>query len=140
MLKEAAEAVAKVPHQHRGVLIVEDDPNMQWQLARMLTVQGNRVVGTSTGDGALALIAQWPVDLVLVDEHLPGMDGFEVAKRLREKHPDIPVVLMAGRESDDLRVAARLAGAVATLVKPFRFEALAELLAGLQLPHVMPAE
>ncbi len=90
----------------------------------MLTVQGHRVVGTSSGDGALALIAQWPVDLVLVDEDLPGMSGLEVARELGERHPDIPVVLMTGDSNPETRVAARLAGAVACLTKPFRFEAL----------------
>src|SRR5687768_17049798 len=86
------DAAARLVAAHRpsGVLVIEDDPDLQWRLARMLTVQGNRVVGTSSGDGALALISQWPVDLVLVDEDLPGMSGLEVARRIRTSHPHIP--------------------------------------------------
>jgi len=129
----AARAVAEVGARLSGVLIIEDDPNVQWQLARMLTVQGHRVVGTSSGDGAMALIAEWPVDLVLVDEDLPGSDGLEVARRLQRHYPEIPVVLMSGRSSPDLHVAARLAGVVACLTKPFRTEALHEVLASLDL-------
>jgi two-component system response regulator FlrC len=110
-----------------GILVVEDDPDLQWHLARMLTVQGHRVVGTSSGDGALALVSQWPVDLILVDETLPGMSGLEVASLLRTDHPGIPVVLMTSEASEELDIAARVAGVVETLVKPFRSEALHEL-------------
>lgn len=111
-----------------GVLLIEDDPDMQWRLARMLTVSGSRVVGTSSGEAALAVIEQWPADLVLVDQGLPGMSGLEVARIIRARHPGIPVVLMSGEESADLRIAAKVAGAVATLIKPFRIEAVVELL------------
>jgi DNA-binding response OmpR family regulator len=138
-LDEATKAVAAVAPRPAGVLVVESDPDLQWTLARTLTIQGNRVVGTSSGEGALALIAQWPVSLVLVAEDLPGMDGLEVAKRLRESHPHIPVVLMTGEESADLHVAARLVGAVGTLTKPFRLEALGELLKKLPGTDVLTA-
>ena len=112
---------------NRRVLLIENDPDLQWRLARMLTVDGNRVVGTSSGDGALALIDHWPVDLVLVAEALPGIDGLEVARELRDRIPETPVILMAEQRSD-VQVAARHAGAVACLIKPFRFEALRSLI------------
>lgn len=116
-----------------GVLVVEDDPDMQWRLARMLTVHGARVVGTSSGEAALALIEQWPADLVLVDQGLPGISGIEVARRIRQKHPEIPVVLMSAEESTDLRLAAKVAGAVEMLIKPFRVEIVSEMLQRLKL-------
>ena len=119
----------------RGVLLVENDPDLQWRLARMLTVDGNRVVGTSSSDGALALMAQWPVDVVLVAEDLPGMDGIELAKHIRRDHPDVPIVLMA-EEGPDVELAARMAGATAWLVKPFRIEELQRTLAQLRGPSV----
>lgn len=115
-----------------AVLVVEADPELQWRLARMLTVQGNRVVGTSSGDGALALIAQWPVDLVLVDADLPGTSGMsalDLAHVLHEKHAQIQVVLMTAADArDEVHIAARLAGVVACLTKPFRAETIAEVL------------
>jgi DNA-binding response OmpR family regulator len=122
-----AEAVAKV-RPESGVLLVEDDPDTQWRLARMLAVHGARVVGTSSGEAALAVIEQWPADIVLIDQSLPGMDGLEVARQIRRKFPSMPVVLMSTEESSDLRIAAKLAGAVETLIKPFRFEALSHLM------------
>lgn len=126
-IETPAEVVSKVARES-GVLVVEDDPDTQWRLARMLTVHGARVVGTSSGEAALALIDQWPADLVLVDQGLPGISGLEVARRIRQKHPNIPVVLMSTEESHDLRLAAKVAGAALTLTKPFRVEILFELL------------
>jgi DNA-binding response OmpR family regulator len=111
-----------------GILLVEADPDVQWRLAKMLGELASRVVGTSTGEGALALMSMWPVDLVLVDQNIPGTSGIEVAERLRKAHPDTPLVLMTAAESHDLRVRARLAGAMGLLVKPFGFDHLRELL------------
>jgi len=129
-LMRARRAVATIPPTRmRGVLVVEDDPDLQWSLARMLTVRGNRVVGTSSGEGALELMRQWPVDLVLVDDSLPGMSGFELARVLAEEHPDVPVVLMSSEdESGEGALGEKVAGVVATIAKPFRPEALVELL------------
>jgi CheY-like chemotaxis protein len=131
----AAGGRALTPRRPRGVLLVENDPDLQWRLARMLTVDGNRVVGTSSSDGALALMAQWPVDVVLVAEDLPGMDGIELAKHIRRDHPEVPIVLMA-EEGPDVELAARMAGATAWLVKPFRVEELQRTLSQLRGPSV----
>ncbi|MEM1416850.1 MAG: response regulator [Myxococcota bacterium] len=121
------------PLRRCGVLLVESDPDHQWRLARLLTVDGNRGVGTSSGDGALALVAEWPVDLAIVAEDLPGMDGLEVVRRLRELAPSLAVVLMTRPDGPDTRVAAELAGANAVLQKPFRPDVLRGCLSRLPL-------
>lgn len=128
-LLRARRAVATIPPTRvRGVLVVEDDPDLQARLARMLTVRGNRVVGTSSAEGALELLRQWPVDLVLVDDGLPGMSGMELTRVIRDQHPEIPVVLMTTQDSPQARASAKVAGAVAVMAKPFRPEALLDLL------------
>lgn len=135
----AIEVVREVALKPSGILVVEHDPDLQWNLARMLTVQGHRVVGTSSGDGALALLDQWPVDLVLCAEDLPGMDGIELARRIQRLLPKTPFILMASDEGNDVQMAARLAGAVACLAKPFRLETLRELIESvLALPASEP--
>ncbi len=111
----------------RGVLIIEADPDLQWRLARALTIEGHRVVGTSSGEGALALLAEWNVDLAVVDEDLPGMDGLEVVRRICARQPGVPVVLVSGEDGPDVQVAARLAGAVRCLRKPVAKGALFEV-------------
>ena len=84
---------ASLPARACAVVVVESDPDHQWRLARTLTTLGNRVVGTSSGDGALALVAEWSVDLAIVAEDLPGMDGLELIRRLRDQAPQLTVVL-----------------------------------------------
>jgi CheY-like chemotaxis protein len=121
-----------------AILVVETDPDLQWRLARQLTVRGHRVVGTGSPEGALALLEAWPVDLVLIDADLrsdTGVTAVDLARDIRERHPDIRVALMTGEPPrEEQRLAARLAGAMACLVKPFRAEAIAEVLALLKLP------
>ncbi len=139
-LKRARWAVATIPPTRaRGVLVVEPDPDLQWQLARMLTVRGNRVVGTSSGEAALELVKQWPVDLVLIDEGLPSMSAVELARELQRSYPDVPVVMMS---SDAGAAMAKLAGAVAVITKPFRPDAIIELLRSFPKgePDLVPAE
>jgi len=142
-LARARRAVQTIPPiRTRGVLVVEDDPDLQWQLARMLTVRGNRVVGTSSAEGALELMKQWPVDLVLVDDVLPGMSGMQLAKIVRDLYPETPVVLMQSESTEHSHLAAKLAGAVAVVAKPFRPEAIVELLRSFPKgePELVPAE
>jgi two-component system cell cycle sensor histidine kinase/response regulator CckA len=137
-LETAARTIAESRPRHRSVLLVESDPDLQWSLARMLTVNGNRVVGTSSGKGALAVIEQWGPELALVSSSLPGMTGVEVARELRARNPDLLVILMdeAGPEP---RTSESSPAVAARLAKPFRFEALRALLESLQLTPA-PAE
>jgi len=130
-IQSPTKALAKVRPEN-GVLLVEDDPDMQWRLARLLTLSGARVVGTSSGEAALAVIEQWPADLVLIDQSLPGMSGLEIARKIRALHPGMPVVLMSSEENADLRLAAKIAGAVELLIKPFRIESISEIFARLK--------
>ena len=127
MLKSAAKSIAENRPRHRSVLVVESDPDLQWHLARMLTVDGNRVVGTSSADGALTVIAEWQADLALVAAHLPGMSGLEVAKRLRAQNPDLVVILM-GEEATTPVQKNPSTDVSAYLPKPFRFDALRALI------------
>jgi len=137
-LENAARTIAESQPRHRSVLLVESDPDLQWNLARMLTVNGNRVVGTSSGDGALAVIEQWAADLALVSATIPGTSGVEVARRLREHNPDLLVILMD--EADPAAPATEPSPVVsARLAKPFGFEVLRALLDSLQLTPA-PAE
>lgn len=137
-LETAARTIAESRPRHRRALLIENDPDLQWSLARMLTVDGNRVVGTSSGEGALAVIEQWHADLALISSSLPGLHGVELARRLRAHNPDLLVILMDDGSSEP--AAAEASPAVAArLLKPFRFEALRALLDSLQLAPA-PAE
>jgi DNA-binding response OmpR family regulator len=138
--ESAARTIARSRPQHRSVLLVEDDPDLQWNLARMLTVNGNRVIGTSSSAGALAVVQEWSPDLALVASSLPGMSGVEVARRLRLLKPDLMVILMGEPAPDPQPVAkGRRSDVSAYLARPFRFESLRALIESLQLTPA-PAE
>ena len=137
-LKSAARTIAESRPQHCRVLLIESDPDLQWSLARMLTVDGNRVVGTGSGEGALTVIEHWDPELALVASSLPGMSGVEIAARLRERNPDLLVILMDD-ESPEPVAKEPSTDITAYLVKPFRLEALRALIESLQLAPA-PAE
>jgi CheY-like chemotaxis protein len=124
----AVPAFVRVVPRERSVLVVEADPELQVQMARQLRREGHRVVGTSSGDGALALIAQWDVDLVLINEDLPGRAGIEVTRLIHAVKPLMPLIVMSTNAEPSLRAAARAAGAVECLLKPLRVESLARWL------------
>ena len=126
----ATTAVIRAGRHWERVLIVEDDPDSQWKLARLLTVRGHRVVGTSSAEAALALLGQWRPDLVLADYGLPRMSGFEMACRIRDQYPKLPIVLLTSHEDPDLSMSTRVAGAVAILRKPITGDVLEQLLVG----------
>jgi CheY-like chemotaxis protein len=119
----------------RAVLVVESDPEEQAGLARSLSRRGNRVVGTGSGDGALALVSQWDVDLVLISDTLPGRSGVEVTRLIHKLRPNATVVLMSEQLEPATRVAARAAGASECVRKPVSEEQLAHLLRQRSTPN-----
>jgi two-component system response regulator MprA len=101
------------------ILIVDDDPPVRRMLARTIEAEGYRVA--EAGDGALALvtIAERAPDLVVLDVAMPGLDGFEVCRRIRAKGLAIPVLLVTARDDVADRVTGLDAGADDYLIKPF---------------------
>jgi len=119
------------------VLIVDDNIDQVTMLADALRMTGYAVQSAHTGTDGLKVSQQWRPDVVLLDIGLPGMDGYDVARRLRTMPLDeadggetfrvrIIAVTGYGRDSDIAR--AREAGFDAHLVKPFEFDALEKLL------------
>jgi two-component system response regulator MprA len=113
-----------------AVLVVEDDRRMAAFLDRALTYAGYRVAVAEDGERALASAAENAPDLVLLDVMLPGIDGLEVARRLRTGGSGgVPILMLTAREGLDDRIEGLDAGADDYLAKPF---ALQELLARLR--------
>jgi CheY-like chemotaxis protein len=133
-------ALIRVGPRERSVLVVEADPEVQVQMARTLRREGHRVVGTSSGDGALALVSQWDVDLILISEDLPGRAGIEVTRLIHAVKPQAPVVVMARLAEPSLRAAARAAGAIDCVPKPLQVEQLARWLVPPPLDELLPHE
>lgn len=107
------------------ILIIEDEERIRNFLQRGLSLEGYMVESASDGQSGLHIFEDFSPDLILLDLMLPGMDGLEVCRRLRESS-NTPVLMLTAKESIEDRVAGLDAGADDYLVKPF---ALDELLA-----------
>jgi DNA-binding response OmpR family regulator len=99
------------------VLLVEDDPGARQGLEMALRRLGYRVRPAETGEAALDGIGQDAVDVVVLDVMLPGLDGFEVCRRLR-RGSDVPVIMLTARGDDFDIVGGLEAGADDYVVKP----------------------
>jgi two-component system, OmpR family, response regulator MprA len=110
------------------VLVVEDDHRISAFLDRALVQAGYRVAVAADGPAALATADETPPEVVVLDLMLPGLDGLEVARRLRAGG-GVPILMLTARDGVDDRVQGLDAGADDYLVKPF---ALEELLARLR--------
>jgi two-component system response regulator MprA len=105
------------------VLVVDADARVACFLDRSLSAAGYRVERAEDGAQALAAFEADPPDVVLVDLALPGMDGLELARRLRARS-GVPMVILAARDAVDDRVAGLDAGADDYVTKPFAVEEL----------------
>jgi DNA-binding response OmpR family regulator len=109
------------------VLVVEDDEEIAQALQRSLRLEGYDVRVAGDGRAALDTAGSFNPDLVVLDLGLPGMDGIDVARRLRDGD-DVPILMLTARDALEARVEGLDAGADDYLVKPFeRQELLARL-------------
>ena len=99
------------------VLLVEDDPAARQGLELALSRLGYGVRAAATGEAALDGLGEGPVDVVVLDVMLPGVDGFEVCRRLR-RDSNVPVIMLTARGDDFDIVAGLEAGADDYVVKP----------------------
>ncbi len=106
------------PDQPGRIVVVDDDPTVADVVERYLVRDGHTVQCARDGHEALRLIAERPPDLVVLDLMLPGIDGLEVCRRLRERWP-IPVVMLTALGDESERLAGFETGADDYVTKPF---------------------
>ncbi|HEX6996898.1 MAG TPA: PAS domain S-box protein [Gammaproteobacteria bacterium] len=113
----------------KRIMVVDDNADGADSLARLLELMGHETVTAYDGAAALALAKSFPADVILLDLGMPGIDGFEVCRRLREQPGPAPTIVALtgwGREQDLART--KQAGFDAHLVKPVDRAALARLI------------
>jgi two-component system response regulator MprA len=107
------------------ILVVDDERAVRDSLRRALELQGYQVDLAADGAEALALLEpNGQPDAVVLDILMPGMDGLEVCRRIRENGNEVPVLMLTARDAVGDRVAGLDAGADDYLVKPFALEEL----------------
>ncbi|HWW15274.1 MAG TPA: response regulator transcription factor [Candidatus Dormibacteraeota bacterium] len=114
------------------LLVVEDEPRMLELLRRGLTEEGHNVVSARDGAEGWELAHAYEFDAVILDIMLPKMNGFELAKRLRQEGVATPVLMLTAKDSVPDVVRGLDAGADDYLTKPFSFNELLARLRALQ--------
>jgi DNA-binding response OmpR family regulator len=112
------------------ILLVDDDVGILASLRRGLVLEGYQVSLAADGEAALRAVTEQLPDLVILDVMLPGVDGFEVCRRLREVDDAIPIIMLTARDAVPDRIAGLEVGADDYLVKPFAY---GELLARIRV-------
>src|SRR5579884_2301031 len=104
------------------ILIVDDEPGVRAALTGVLQDEGYHVEAVSSGEACLERLARGPVDLLLLDVWLPGMDGLATLARVRERQVDAQIVLISGHGNIESAVRAIKMGAFDFVEKPLSLE------------------
>lgn len=107
-----------------NALLVDDEPSFRRALRASLSASGFAVDEAPSGEEAMAILAQRPFDLVLLDMNMPGAGGLETCRQVRILSPRIGIVMVTVRDSENDMVKALEAGADDYITKPVRFREL----------------
>ena len=124
----------------KTVLIIEDEQNIVDILSFNLGREGYDTLEALDGPTGLQLALEQNPDLILLDLMLPGMDGFEVCRRIREAGSSVPIVMLTAREEEDDKVRGLELGADDYITKPFKNrELIARVKANIRRVDMPPA-
>jgi len=115
------------------ILLVEDDEDTRYMMRLGLEQRGYRVIEAEDGEKGVELALSEPADVILMDLSLPGIDGLEATKRIRnnDHRRRVPVIAVTAHQETDFREGAKASGFDAYVTKPIDFDWLTELLTGL---------
>jgi CheY-like chemotaxis protein len=119
VLKRAIDVSGSLDRWRMHILLVEDDVVLADGISRVLSGHGMAVDIVHNGNDADAILQRSELAALILDIGLPGMDGFEVVRRLRARNSNIPVLLLTARDAIQDRVHGLELGADDYLVKPF---------------------
>ncbi|MEW5700693.1 MAG: response regulator [Candidatus Zixiibacteriota bacterium] len=111
-----------------NLLIVDDEETFLWAIAKRLETRGFNVVAVTRGEAAIAEAQKQPFDIALVDLRIPGMNGEETLRILKQEHPWLEVVILTGHGSVESAVECTKDGAHSYLQKPCEFDRLLAVL------------
>jgi DNA-binding response OmpR family regulator len=106
------------------ILIVDDEPSIILAVKDELNFEGYEVRSAADGPAGLQMTREWPPDVLLLDVMLPGLNGFEICRRLRTQLPELWIIVLTARGHEVDRVIGFEAGADDYMVKPFSLREL----------------
>ncbi len=110
------------------VLLVDDEEDILWGLSDSLKKEGLEVLTAQDGEEALVHLEDGPIDVMVTDLRMPGMNGVQLLLKAKELQPEINVIVMTAYGSDEIRREVLERGAIHYLEKPFDFEDLYKLI------------
>jgi DNA-binding response OmpR family regulator len=111
-----------------GMLVVDDERDITQVLADFLTARGHDVAQAQSGTQALALARQRHFDVIFLDIVMPGMDGNDTLRQLKDEHPKTIVIMISGISDEDIAITSLDLGAFDYIKKPFDFSLLDEVI------------
>ena len=106
------------------ILLVDDEDRFRTTMRKMLTGHGLDVTDLDNGQAALAALTAQPYDVVVLDLRMPGMDGVQTLKAMKDLHPDLEVIILTGHASMDDAMEIMQLGGTEYLLKPCSVEEL----------------
>jgi DNA-binding NtrC family response regulator len=106
------------------VLIVDDEEDFTDTLTKRLKMRQIRVDGVYSGSEALDFLDEDPVDVVVLDVRMPGMDGVEVLREIKQRYPLIEVLMLTGHANVEVAIEGMRLGAFDYLLKPIEIDQL----------------
>lgn len=106
------------------VAVLDDEVPMRKALSRLLTSHGYRIEEYASGSALLAAVGLHPIDCILLDLHMPELNGFDLMAVLQSRDNRIPVVAITGKDEPGLAARVRALGAHTVLLKPVDQESL----------------
>jgi DNA-binding NtrC family response regulator len=107
-----------------NILVVDDEKNMRFVVARALASAGYDISEASSGEEAVSRVETESPDLVILDQRMPGMDGIETLTAIKQEIPELPVIMLTAHGNIENAVQAIKSGAMDYLTKPFDVEEL----------------
>ena len=111
------------------VLLVDDEDDFLKTLTQRLEVRGLKVTGATRGEEAVDLVDKQEFDAIVIDLAMPGMDGLETLKQIKENHPEAEIIMLSGQGSIKKSTEAMKLGAEDFLEKPVDIQELLKKIA-----------
>ncbi len=106
------------------VLLVDDEPDFVAPLTNRLALRKLEVITAGSGEEALKALQDQPVDVVVLDVKMPGMDGIEAIRQIKKRHPLVEVIMLTGHASLEASIEGMELGAFDYLLKPAAIDEL----------------
>jgi DNA-binding NtrC family response regulator len=112
----------------RTILIVDDEENMLLLLKKVLGKEGYQIICAASAEQGLEKIGQEAINLAIIDQRMPVINGLDLLQRLKAMNPDLPVIVVTAFPSWEKEQKARAMGCVDYLQKPLNLKRLKEII------------